>query len=320
MTFFLGCDVAAAKLDVSLVNQQGIEQWHDRLPNEPGAIAATLLTVSGAYPGDTIVGVAEATGIYHQAFADICVGLGIDCLVYNPIQTNQQLRATIRGKKTDRTDATMVARIGLTGQARPYAPDIHRAVKYYTRGHAKLAGISATLSRYSGHIAMTLEDEFSDDAKGRLDAIQTQLAAAKRQFMADTLAAAPAELMECLRSVPGVGPYVAACLIGELQTMERFTSVKALVAYAGLDARIRQSGHSLNNTGRLSKRGSPHLRRALFIAANVARRYDRTFSAVYNKKRAEGKRHTVATLVTARYLLKVVRAVWLRGTPYAKPD
>ena len=316
MTFYLGCDVSAVKLDISLVDEQGVEQWHDQVLNEPVAIATFLLTASGAYPDDRLVGVAEATGILHQPFADTCVSLGYTCLVYNPIQTNQQIRATIRGKKTDRTDAVMIARVGMMGQARPYVPDSYRAVKYYTRGQAKLSGMSSTLSRYTNHLSAAMEDELTDEAKQLLDGIQAQITAAKKQFVSDTLAAAPVRLMERLRSIPGVGPYVAACLIGEIQTMERFTSAKALIAYAGLDAKVRQSGHSINNIGRLSKRGSPHLRRALFIAANIARRYDPDFAAIYEKKRNEGKRHTVATIVTARYMLKVIRAVWLRETPY----
>src|SRR5260370_27695611 len=130
MTFFLGCDVSKLKLDVSLIDERGIEQWHDQLPNEPVAIAAFLLTVTGAYPDDKVVGVAEATGILHLPFADTCYDLGITCLVYNPIKTNQQLKASIRGKQTDRADATLIARVGLIGEARAYVPYPCKNVKY----------------------------------------------------------------------------------------------------------------------------------------------------------------------------------------------
>jgi len=98
--------------------------------------------------------------------------------------------------------------------------------------------------------------------------------------------------------------------------MERFNSAHALTAYAGLDPRIRQSGKSLNSTGRLTKRGSSYLRRSAFIAANISRRYDPKFKALYDKKRAEGKPHTVATCVVARKLLGVIRAVWLSEKDY----
>jgi len=87
--------------------------------------------------------------------------------------------------------------------------------------------------------------------------------------------------------------------------------MKQLIAYFGLDPRVRQSGHTLNTTGRLTKRGSPHGRRAIFIAANVARRFDPYCQAHYEKKRNEGKSYKVANLALARKLLLIVRAVWL---------
>jgi transposase len=110
--------------------------------------------------------------------------------------------------------------------------------------------------------------------------------------------------------------FVAASLIGELQTMERFSSAKQLIAYVGLDPKVRQSGTSLNTTGRLTKRGSSYLRRNMFIAANIARQHDPSFKTLYDKKRAEGKPYTVAVCVVARKLLAVSRAVWLSGQPY----
>lgn len=52
--YYLGCDVAKLKLDVSLINAQGLEQWADKLPNEPVAIAQYLLTLEGQYSGQMI--------------------------------------------------------------------------------------------------------------------------------------------------------------------------------------------------------------------------------------------------------------------------
>ncbi len=98
--------------------------------------------------------------------------------------------------------------------------------------------------------------------------------------------------------------------------MERFTTARALIAYAGLDPKIRQSGKVLNSTGRLTKRGSTYLRRSAFLAANIARRYDPGFQKLYDKKRAEGKPYTVAICVVARKLLTIVRAVWLSEHGY----
>jgi transposase len=127
---------------------------------------------------------------------------------------------------------------------------------------------------------------------------------------------AEGEVFRLLQTIKGIGPYVAASLIGEIQDMHRFKTAKALTAFAGLDPKIRQSGKTLNSTGRLTKRGSSYLRHSIFIAASVARQYDPTLRALYDKKRGEGKSYTVATCAVARKLLAIVRAVWLSGKDY----
>jgi transposase len=130
---------------------------------------------------------------------------------------------------------------------------------------------------------------------------------------------AQGETFQLLQTISGVGPFVAANVIGELQDIRRFPKAKHLIAYAGLDTKIRQSGKALNSTGRLTKRGSSYLRHSLFIAANVARQHDPQFRALYDKKRAEGKTYKEATVVVARKLLLVARSVWLSGKRYSLP-
>jgi transposase len=150
--------------------------------------------------------------------------------------------------------------------------------------------------------------------------IAEAIEAARKQLYQDMAVSADGEVFRLLQTIKGIGPYVAASLIGEIQDIRRFTSAKALTAYTGLDPKIRQSGKALNSTGRLTKRGSAHLRRSLFIAASVARRYDPQFKALYDKKRAEGKSYKVATCIVARKLLMVVRSVWLSGMNYYVPE
>lgn len=280
MTFFLGCDVSKMKLDISLVNEQNIEQWVTKVANNELAIATMLLTIQGAYPDDTVVCVVEATGILHLTLAETSHALGIECRVYNPILTKQGIKASVRGKKTDRTDALIIAHMGVRGEGRPYTPESYRAAKYYARGQQKLSELASSLKRYEAHLTTVLDDELTLAAREMLTNIQLQLKAARAQFVAETAAGAPAGLMELLRSIPGVGPFIAASLIGEIQDIKRFDTTKSLVAYVGFDPKVRQSGHSLNSMGHISKRGSPHLRRSLFIAANVARRYDPTLQAL----------------------------------------
>ena len=314
--YFLGCDVGKQKLNVSLIDSRGIEFIQEAIKNEPTAIATLLLTLSGNYPDKVLCCVVEATGVYHMSFAETCYALGVSCLVYNPIMTKGAIKGTIRGKKTDKNDALLIARIGLRGEGRLYTPEPYLATKHYARSCQKLSVLNSSFSLYKSHITEILDDKLTNEATYLLDNIQLAINEAKKQLYSDLAESAKGKLFKRLLTIPGIGPYTASSVIGEIQTMERFKTAHSLTAYAGLDPRIRQSGHTLNSTGKLTKRGSSYLRRSLFIAANVARRYDPQFEALYNKKRAEGKPYTVANCVVARKLLSIVRAVWLSGEDY----
>lgn len=316
MRYFLGCDVAKAKVDVSFIDSNGVELWADKVNNEAASIAALLLAIAGNYPNDGLTVVVESTGVYHHFVTEGSYAAQVPCLVYNPILTKQQINATIRGQKTDRTDAAMIARLGLRGEGRLYAPEPYLSAKYQARSAQKLSVLASSFKHHHRHMYDLLEDQLSAQAQDLLTGIQQAIAAARKQICQDMAASAEGAVYRRLQTITGIGPYVAASLIGEIQTMARFRSAHALTAFAGLDPKIRQSGHTLNSTGRLTKRGSSYLRRSIFIAANAARRYDPNLKALYERKRAEGKSYTVAVCVVARKLLAIVRAVWLSGEPY----
>lgn len=117
-------------------------------------------------------------------------------------------------------------------------------------------------------------------------------------------------------TIPGVGAVTAAVILGEIGDIHRFEHPSKLVAYAGLDATVSQSGESESTNNRMSKRGSPYLRKALFQAAFIAQQRDPVFQAYYQKKRAEGKHHTVATNAVARKLCHTIYAVLKNNCKY----
>lgn len=318
--YYLGCDVAKAKLDLSLINSQGQELWNDVIPNEPLALISLLLTLEGNYPEATVQCVVEATGTYHYALLEAGTASSLSCRVYNPIITKSGIKASVRGKKTDRTDALVIARMGLRGEGRLHIPEPYMTTKHYARGCQKLSILTSSFKQYQQHFTELLDGQLTPKAKELLVGIQQAIKEARAQIYQDLAESARGIIFTRLQTIKGVGPFVAASLMGEIQNMERFDSVKALTAYSGFDPKIRQSGKSLNSTGRLTKRGSSYLRRSLFIAANSARRYDPQFKALYDKKRGEGKSYKEANCVVARKLLKVIRAVWLSGQDYTVPE
>lgn len=109
-----------------------------------------------------------------------------------------------------------------------------------------------------------------------------------------------------ITTIPGIGNVTGACILGEIGDISKFQSASKLVAYAGIDATISQSGDFQSTNNRMSKRGSPYLRKALFQAALVAAFSDPVFSAFYQKKISEGKHHLTAIGAVARKLCSVI--------------
>jgi transposase len=259
LRYFLGCDVCKSKVDVALVSEQGAVLWTDKVPNQTVDIAEYLLTLSGHYIDDEIICIAEDTSIYHHPLLEACHAVNTPCRTYNPILTRQGIKGSIRGKKTDKSDAILIARMGIRGEGRINTPEPYKTTRYAARAQRRLGNLSGSVRLYQRHIEDVLKGDLSNEVKELLETIQTQFALARRQFVIDTAKSAPPDLMRKLQTIPGIGPYIAASVIGEIQDMSRFRTSKQLIAYAGLDPKIRQSGHSLNKTGRLTKRGSAYL-------------------------------------------------------------
>lgn len=119
-----------------------------------------------------------------------------------------------------------------------------------------------------------------------------------------------------ITTIPGIGSVNAATILGEIGDIKRFSNPSKLVAYAGLDASVSQSGEYESTYNHMSKRGSPYLRRALFQSALRAEFCDPVFSDYYQKKISEGKHHLVATNAVARKLCHTIFAVITKNEPY----
>jgi transposase len=87
-----------------------------------------------------------------------------------------------------------------------------------------------------------------------------------------------------ITSIPGISDTLGAVILGEIGNIDRFSNVKKLVAFAGLDPVVYQSGQKDHKGGPISKRGSPLLRYGLFMAANSARQSDENVKRYYEKK------------------------------------
>ena len=117
-------------------------------------------------------------------------------------------------------------------------------------------------------------------------------------------------------TVPGVSRVTGAQIVAEVGDFSRFRDARALVKYAGLDPGSNQSGRFEAPSCHITKHGSPHLRRAFYLAAESARRHDPRMREFYERKRAEGKPHRVAVTACARKMCHYVFAVVRDQVPY----
>ena len=88
-----------------------------------------------------------------------------------------------------------------------------------------------------------------------------------------------------ITTIPGVGTVIGATIISEIGDIKRFATPAKLVAFAGLDSKIEQSGTSHDSTGKMTKRGYLYLRTALFRVALVLSNID-LFSKPFIKRNA----------------------------------
>lgn len=116
--------------------------------------------------------------------------------------------------------------------------------------------------------------------------------------------------------MPGVSYATGAQIVAEVGDIARFRSASALVSHAGLASSASQSGESGSGGGPITKRGSPYLRRALWLAASGVRRCDPSPGASYERRRAEGKCRRVAVTAVARRLCHMAFAAMRDGVPY----
>ena len=110
-----------------------------------------------------------------------------------------------------------------------------------------------------------------------------------------------------IMTIPGIGYINGGMILGEIGDVHRFSNPNKLLAFAGLDPSVYQSGNFQARRTKMSKRGSRVLRYALINAAHNVVKNNATFKSYYDKKMAEGRSHYNALGHCAG---KLVRIIW----------
>jgi len=121
---------------------------------------------------------------------------------------------------------------------------------------------------------------------------------------------------QLMLTVPGIGETSALQILGELVVLSDTADARQWVAFSGLDPAIFTSGTSVEKRPRISRGGSRHLRRALYMPALVAVRHEPHLRAFYQRLLSRGKAPLQAVVAVMRKLLHALFAMFRSNQSY----
>ena len=123
------------------------------------------------------------------------------------------------------------------------------------------------------------------------------------------------EDFEIITSIDGISNCTATTFLAEIGCIGNYASHKQLIAFAGIDPTVYQSG-KFEGASRISKRGNRHLRRVIWLMTTCAIQHNTTFRTYYMKKRSEGQPFKKAVFATAHKLVRVIFAMLTQRTMF----
>jgi transposase len=315
--FYLGVDVAKAKLDCMLLDTSSGKSKAN-IPNTPAGFGQLLeWLVKQKAPKPHVV--MEPTGMYHEGAALALADAGLVVSLVNPAQ----LRAFAQGlgvkTKTDKADSVVLARYGATQNPAPWQPPSASA----RRLKALLARRDAVADDLQRELNRQEANNFSPapEAVGAsiAQSIEFLTAVLKRlEKMISTHIDDDPDLRnkkDLLETIPGVGPRVASHMTA-LFAGRTFERAEQLAAYLGLVPVQWESGSSVRGRPRMSKAGPAYLRKVLYMPAVVARRWNPHIKALNDRLLAKGKSKMAVIGAAMRKLAHLCFGVVHSGKPY----
>ena len=269
----------------------------------------------------------EATGHYWYPIYSFLKTKGYTIYVINPIQSDSLRKMYIRQTKNDSIDSFLIAEVirfgqfGTTSMADENILAMRQLCRYRDSVISSRTEIKLRIGTIMEQIFPEYEKQFSSLW------VSTSMGILEKYLTPENIENAPIdelfeimkyyEQFDCyLHTIPGIGIIGAATILAEIGDISRFKNSSALVAFAGIDPTVRQSGEFNSTHNHMSKRGSPYLRHAIFLAATTCSFHNSPLNAYYKKKRDQGKHHLTATGAVARKLTTVIYAVLRDGKPH----
>lgn len=277
----------------------------------------------GAQPVRVVL---EATGIYHLELAlALHQAEGVEVMVAAPQAINSFSKALSQRAKTDPCDAGVCLEFCERMDFLAWQPPSSKALELRTltrhlntlteqraaeknRRHALSRGLSA------GKAAQRSLERHIRWLDREIQKLEAQaLAIVKQQPELH-------ESFKILCSVRGIAQRSAIKILGEICLLPPGMSVRQWVAHAGLDPKVCDSGSRVRVYRRISKAGNVHLRRALYMPALVATRYEPHVQAFYQHLTQQGKPKLKALVAVMRKLLHAIYGMLRHQQPFHGPS
>jgi transposase len=312
----LGVDVSKLKFDVALL-LDGNKYRSKVFTNDPAGFTALLAWIGSNVAGgqENVHVCMEATGAYHEQLALFLHDQGIAVSVVNPMFVKKFVESQGSRAKTDKADAKALARYAERTQ-----PELWQAPSPAVRKLQALVVRLETLKEMRQAEANRL-DVAHDAVRSSVLEIISQLDASIEHVRAEieqTIDDDPdlKSRRGLLQTIPGLGDKTIPQLLAYIGRPERFKTVKALIAYAGLAPLIQQSGTSLYKTKGTHPLGKEALRRALYFPAMVAGKHNPAIAKFWQRLKAQNKPGKVIIVACMHKLLAIAYGVLKSGKPF----
>ena len=310
---YLGIDVSKARLDVALVLPDACRTH--QVANSPQGFSTLQDWLCQYTDAPVRVGL-EATGRYSHAAARFFHQQHHAVYLLNPLQVKALGRSRLQRNKTDKLDARLIADFVAVNHPEPYTPpdEAQQQLRDTYRRREQLLNIrqqernrlkAGCLDAFAQH-SLQAHLGFLDH---EIEGVETHLKQLAQQPSLD-------HDYQLLCSIPGIGHLTAVALLSEIQNWHAFDQVNQVVAYAGLNPRLQQSGNHASRHTPISKLGNVRLRRALYFPAINAKRFNPSVKALARRMTDNGKTKMQINCAAMKKLLQLAYGVLKSGRPF----
>lgn len=311
-TAIIGIDISKRKFDLALLRLGKLK--HKSFPNTSVGHTALIdwLQNQGVTAAHACM---ESTNVYGDVLAEHLHDHGYIVSIVNPARIKGFAQSELARTKTDKANAGVIARFCAALQPAPWHPDpveIRELRALVRRLDALLEMRQQEINRLRVAPAVLVEA-----LKAHVDYLDQSIKSTRQQIR-DHIDNHPdlKQKRALLESIPGIGEATIPIILAEFADVARFGNAKRLAAFVGVAPRERQSGSSVHGRTVLSKMGRSQLRKAFFMPALVALRYNPPLKAMRERMLASGKAKMAIVGAAMRKLVHLIYGVLKSGMPF----